>query len=63
MRKILFILAISAVITGCCSMGQQAVWKDGQHFLFSAYGYKKATPVDVYKTASGGWWGCEVMVK
>ena len=67
MKRLLIIVAIVAMLTGCCStgriMGQPAIYQDGSHFWFSAYRYQEPTIQDAYNSASGEWWGCEVLVK
>jgi uncharacterized protein YceK len=61
MKKILILLAV-LILSGCCSMGKPAIYQSGEHFAFSAWGYKTAGRGDVLTSNFYGWWGCPVYV-
>ena len=60
MKKSIIILSLAMMI--CGFWGRDAIWKDGDHFLFSMFGYKKATIEDVKASEAGKWWGCPITV-
>lgn len=59
MKKTVFVILIFMI---CGFWGRDAVWQGGEHFWFSAFGYKNASIRDVRLTNGLGWWGCEVEV-
>lgn len=65
MKKVLvlvLILLITLAISGCCSMGNEAVWKNWDHAKFSYTGYTSPTYEDVIQSSEENWWGCEVLI-
>ena len=66
MKKLLFLLLISAFLFGCASLKESEFWehdsmfKSGAHMSYSLWGHKNPTPETQKKSDEEAWWGAEV---
>jgi uncharacterized protein YceK len=68
MKKFLLIIVALAFISGCASLEKSEFFKhntqyaDGDHLLFSWFGYKHASVNDAKKSQAENWWGEPVVI-
>jgi hypothetical protein len=68
MKKFLLIVVSLAFIAGCASLEKSEFfkhdthYKDGDHLLFSWFGYKQASIEDAKKSEAEHWWGKTVVI-
>ena len=59
MKKILFLLVLGLLLTGCSSefYKHDTLYKNSDHMKFSLWEYKNPTPEAAMKSSEQGWWG------
>jgi hypothetical protein len=62
MKKLIITLFLVCFVT-CGFFSHKTIWASGDHFWFSAWGYKSATIYDYIHSQEEGWWGDVVIVK
>jgi len=67
LRNMAYALSVASVLIlsgcgGCSFWGNDAIWKNWDHFKFSAYGYKSPTEKDAQQAQAQQWWGCDVPI-
>ncbi|HUU40080.1 MAG TPA: hypothetical protein VMW42_03975 [Desulfatiglandales bacterium] len=67
MKKLLFLLLISAFLFGCGTAAKQSelwqhdtMYKNGDHMTFSIWGYRNTTAEKQKRSVEQGWWGIEI---
>ena len=70
MKKLVLLLIMGLLLSGCISQANEseffkhgAMYKNWDHFKFSAWGYKQPTEETFKQTWEQKWWGKPIILK